>query len=67
MSREKLIRNAVQQVVSIVKARRHVVVNHNFCGFSAKKNSVSSNTVKMEICHMINVLQAVVHAYGLID
>ena len=37
-SGEKKVRNAVQQAVSIVKARRHVGMNHNLCGFHVKKS-----------------------------
>ena len=50
---------AVQQAVSIVKARRHVGMNHNLCGFLIEKISNSSNTVEMEICHTTYMLHAV--------
>ena len=43
--------HAVQQAISIVKARRYVGMNHNLRGFMVKEISNSSNTVDMEICH----------------
>ena len=32
-SSEKMVRNAIQRAVSIVRARRPVGMNHHFCGF----------------------------------
>ena len=60
-SNEKMIGNAVQQAVSIVKAIHHVGMNHNFCGFPVKKISNSSNEVEIEICHTTNVFHVVLH------
>ena len=55
-SSDKMYENAVQQAVSIVKACRHVCMNHNLSGFPVKEIS------KVDICHRGNVLHAVVHA-----
>ena len=57
-SGEKMVGNAVQQGVSIVKARR----SFHFYGFSVKKISNSSNTVEMEICLTTSLLQVVFQA-----
>ena len=61
-SGEKMVGNAVQQAVPIVKARHHVGMDHKLCGFPVKKISNSSKTVEMEIFHTTNVLHVVVHA-----
>ena len=53
--------HAVQQAISIVKARRYVGMNHNLCGFMVKEISNSSNTVDMEICHTTNMLHVAIH------
>ena len=34
--RDQMVGNTVQQAVSIVKARRHVGMDHNFCCFPVK-------------------------------
>ena len=57
----KMVDNPVQQAVSIVKARRHIGMNHNLGGFPVRKISIASNTVEMAICHTTSVLYMVVH------
>ena len=59
---KKVVGNAVQQAVSVVKARRNVSMNHNFCGFQIEKISDFSNTMDMEIGYKTNVLHLVIHA-----
>ena len=42
-SSDRMVGNAVQQAVSIFKARRHIGINHTFYGFPVKQISNSSN------------------------
>ena len=39
-SSEKMVGNAVQQAVSICKARRHVGMNYNLCGFMTSQSNM---------------------------
>ena len=59
---KEVVGNAVQQAISVVKARRYVRMNHNFCCFPIEKVSDCSNTMDMEIRYTANVLYLVVHA-----
>ena len=54
--------NAVQQAVSVVKARRNVSMNQNFCCLPIEKVSHFSNTMDMEIGYTPNALHLVIHA-----
>ena len=53
---------AVQQAISIVKARRNVSMNHKLSCFPIEKISNFSDTLEMEICCTTNVLHLVVYA-----
>ena len=59
---KKMVGNAAQQAVSVVKARRNVSMNHNLCCFPIEKISDFSNTMDMEIGYTTNVLHLVIHA-----
>ena len=59
---KKVVGNAVQQAVSVVKAKRNVSMNHDFCCFPIEKVSDFSNTMDIEIRYTANVLHLVVHA-----
>ena len=59
---KKVVGNAVQQAVSVLKARRNVRMNHNFCCFPIEKVSDFSDTMDMEIRHTANMLHLVVRA-----
>ena len=50
---EKMVRNSVEQTISIVKARYHVSMHHHLCGFPIQKISNSAKTVEIKICHML--------------
>ena len=58
---KKVVRNAAYQAVSVVKVRRNVSMNHNFCCFPIKKISNVSDTMDMEIGYTKNVLHLVIH------
>ena len=58
---KKVVGNAVQQAVSVVKARRNVRMNHDLCCFPIEKVSVFSNTMDIEVRDTANVLRLVVH------
>ena len=59
---KEVVGNAAQQAISVVKARRYVRMNHNFCCFPIEKVSDFSNTMDMDIRYTANVLYLVVHA-----
>ena len=59
---KEVVGNAVQQAISVVKARCYVRMNHHFCCFPIEKVSDFSNTMDMEIRYTANVLYLVVHA-----
>ena len=59
---KKVVGNAIEQAVSVVKARRNVRMNDNLCCFPIEKVSDFSNTMDMEIRYTANVLHLVVHA-----
>ena len=59
---KKVVGNAVQQAVSVVKVRRNVRMNHDFCCFPIEKVSDFSNAMDIEIRYTANVLHLVGHA-----
>ena len=59
---KKVVGNAVQHAISVVKARRNVRMNQNLCCFPIEKVSDFPNTMDMEIRYTANVLYLVVHA-----
>ena len=58
---EKMVRNSVEQTISVVKVRYHVNMHHHLCGFPIQKILSSANTVEMVICHVTHMLYIALH------